>query len=89
LSLEEFETRTAHVFAADTRGEVDRAFADLPPLPGSGTTRRRRGRRHGEGDGVEPHWRPSDERFRDPSTGRITRVWIDPLDGTRHYVPER
>jgi hypothetical protein len=32
---------------------------------------------------------PTDERFRDPSTRAIMRVWIDPADQSRHYVPER
>lgn len=31
---------------------------------------------------------PTGERFRDPSSGKITRVWVDPADGSRHYVPE-
>jgi hypothetical protein len=33
-------------------------------------------------------WVPTPERFRDPSTRAITRVWIDPADLSRHYVPE-
>ena len=28
------------------------------------------------------------ERFVDPSTKRVMRVWIDPGDHSRHYVPE-
>jgi hypothetical protein len=31
---------------------------------------------------------PTAERFRDPSTKKIMRVWIDPADGSRHYVPD-
>jgi hypothetical protein len=36
-----------------------------------------------------PHagWRPTNERFRDPKTNRVMRVWEDPA-GTRHYVPD-
>lgn len=45
-------------------------------------------RRHGESPVVAPGWRSTEESFRDPSTGRIMRVWIDPADGSRHYVPE-
>jgi hypothetical protein len=45
-------------------------------------------RRHGESDAPAPHWRRTDEVFRDPGTDRIMRVWIDPGDGSRHYVPE-
>jgi len=33
-------------------------------------------------------WVPTPERFRDPSTRAIMRVWIDPADLSRHYVPE-
>ena len=33
-------------------------------------------------------WRPTPERFRDPTTERVMRVWIDPADGSRHYVAE-
>jgi hypothetical protein len=31
---------------------------------------------------------PTAERFRDPSSGVIMRVWIDPSDESRHYVPD-
>ena len=44
--------------------------------------------RHGERPRPEPGWQPTEESFRDPSTGRIMRVWIDPADGSRHYIPE-
>ncbi len=33
-------------------------------------------------------WRPTEELFIDPGTGRRMRVWVDPQDGSRHYVPE-
>ena len=33
-------------------------------------------------------WVPTPERFRDPSTRAIIRVWIDPADLSRHYVAE-
>ena len=45
-------------------------------------------RRHGESDRAAAGWRPTDEVFRDPTTDRIMRVWIDPADASRHYVPE-
>ena len=44
-------------------------------------------RRHGESASPHSTWSPTDERFRDPSTGRLMRVWVD-TGGTRHYVPE-
>ena len=46
-------------------------------------------RRHGEHAAAESHWTATDEVFRDPSTGRVMRVWLDPADRSRHYVPER
>lgn len=45
-------------------------------------------RRHGEASLPAGHWSRTDEVFRDPSSGRLMRVWIDPTDGERHYVPE-
>lgn len=45
--------------------------------------------RHGESAVAAPGWQPTPESFRDPSTGRLMRVWMDPADGSRHYVPER
>jgi hypothetical protein len=44
--------------------------------------------RHGQSDVPAPGWQPTDESFRDPSSGRLMRVWIDPGDGSRHYVPD-
>jgi hypothetical protein len=44
--------------------------------------------RYGESDLPAASWQRTDEVFRDPSSGRIMRVWHDPADGTRHYVPE-
>jgi RiboL-PSP-HEPN len=45
-------------------------------------------RRHGESGGAQPDWLPTSERFLDPSTDRLMRVWLDPVTRTRHYVPE-
>ena len=44
-------------------------------------------RRHAESDAPEAGWRRTDEVFRDPSTARLMRVWVD-AQGGRHYVPE-
>jgi hypothetical protein len=33
-------------------------------------------------------WVKTDEVFEDPRSGRTVRVWIDPADGSSHYVPE-
>lgn len=61
-------------------------LSDLPLLPAGPTTSS--SNRHGEGKPPSAGWRPTQERFRDPSTNRIMRVWVDPADGTRHYVPD-
>jgi hypothetical protein len=45
-------------------------------------------RRHGESDLPQAGWRRTDEVFRDPSTERLMRVWVDPRTGKRHYVPD-
>jgi hypothetical protein len=47
----------------------------------------RRGRRYGEGSTPEAGWSATSERFRDPSTDRLMRVWLDRA-GERHYVPD-
>ena len=44
--------------------------------------------RHGESAAPHASWERTEEVFRDPSSGRIMRVWHDPVDGSRHYVPE-
>ena len=45
-------------------------------------------KRHGEAVVPAGGWQRSDEVFVDPTTGRRMRVWVDPMDGSRHYVPE-
>lgn len=45
-------------------------------------------KRHGESPVAAGDWQRSDEVFVDPATGRRMRVWIDPVDRSRHYVPE-
>ena len=51
----------------------------LPPLPRApGEERRPRwGRGHGEAEKPEPDWQPTNERFRDPRTRNVLRVWVD------------
>jgi hypothetical protein len=69
--------------------DPESALAGLPPLDPLPERKRRWGRRHGESDVARPGWLPTRERFMDPTTRRIMRVWIDPARGERHYVPER
>lgn len=52
----------------------------------------RTGDLHGPGGGEprapEPRFRPTEERFVDPTTRVAMRVWVDPSTGERRYVPE-
>ena len=45
-------------------------------------------RRHGESQTPADGWERTDEVFVDPGTERRMRVWVDPVDGSRHYVAE-
>ena len=45
---------------------------------------RRRYRGSGRGN-----FQPTGEVFRDPSTGKLTRVWEDPTSGSRQYREEQ
>ena len=85
LDADELERRLDLAFA----GAPHDALAGLPPLDAAAPPKRRWGRRHGESGAAEPTWVPTKERFIDPSTQRVMRVWVDPADHTRHYVPER
>ena len=88
LDLEELERRVAAIVGAQTREEAADVMADLPPLPGdSPPSRLRRGRGHGDAAAPAVDWRPTRERFRDPRSNRVMRVWEDPAGG-RHYVAE-
>jgi hypothetical protein len=41
----------------------------------------------GEPDRPDPRFRPTEERFIDPTTGVAMQVWVDPRTGERRYVP--
>jgi Domain of unknown function (DUF1707) len=99
LTLDEVRRRTEVVLTAGYADEADQALAELPAIapPGgtpdaqAGAQRRRSllGRRgHAQAAIAEPGWVRTAERFRDPSSGQIMRVWTDPADGSRHYVPD-
>jgi DNA-binding SARP family transcriptional activator len=70
--------------------QTERAIAERTGVPGTpGTGRRGDSRgRHAQTRKPEPGWVRTAERFRDPSSGVIMRVWIDPSDESRHYVPD-
>ena len=98
LDLDEMSRRVGVVLAAAYTDQAAAAVTDLPRLDASGSagtaaSRASRGqpgqrRRHAQQAEPDPGWVPTPERFRDPSTRLIMRVWIDPADLSRHYVPE-
>jgi hypothetical protein len=89
LDEAELDRRVGIVLAAEFADEAAAAIADLPALVPAGTPRRRLRRRgHSQAAKPGPGWVPTPERFRDPTTRVVMRVWIDPGDQSRHYVPE-
>ena len=36
----------------------------------------------------DPRFKPTEERFIDPTTRRRLRVWVDPITGERRYRPD-
>jgi Domain of unknown function (DUF1707) len=95
FGLDELDRRVGLVLSAQFLDEAAAAVADLPGTgtgaTGTGTAKPRRPRRrrgHAHSDQPAAGWVPTNERFRDPSTSTIMRVWVDPADQSRHYVPE-
>jgi hypothetical protein len=96
FGLDELDRRVGTVLSAQFLDEAAAAVADLPApatprtagpeTPSPRRARRRRG--HAHADQPAAGWVPTSERFRDPSTSTVMRVWIDPADQSRHYVPE-
>lgn len=86
LDLEQFDVRAAQLYRADTRVRARAALEGLPLLDARVSRAGRPRRRRGEGEAVQQHWVATDEVFRDPTSGRVMRVWVDPTDGTRHYA---
>jgi DUF1707 SHOCT-like domain len=91
LDDDELDRRVGAVLSARYMDEAASAVADLPRLaaPGAAAGRPAR-RRRGHAQAAQPAagWIPTEERFRDPTTRAVMRVWIDPTDQSRHYVPE-
>ena len=99
FSLEELDRRVGVVLGARYLDEAAAAVADLPGVPAPGRPRepdimpgrsapRRVRRGHAHADQPAAGWIPTDERFRDPTSHAVMRVWIDPADQSRHYIPE-
>ncbi|HEY0717304.1 MAG TPA: DUF1707 domain-containing protein [Streptosporangiaceae bacterium] len=90
----ELSRRVGIVLTADYADEAAAGLDGLPPLaaPGSAparsSARSRARKRHAQVIEPEAGWVPTAERFRDPSSGTIMRVWTDPADSSRHYVPD-
>jgi len=89
LDVAELERRVGIVAEASTREAAAEALTGLPPLDPAPAPARRPGwgRGHGEVDTPGADWQPTGERFRDPRTRKVMRVWVDPA-GERHYVAE-
>jgi len=99
LSLEELRRRAEKVLGAEYLDEAAAVLDDLPgvlpavaPAPGAVADGSRAGwysrRGHAQVSKPAAGWVPTAERFRDPSTGVVMRVWVDPADESRHYVPD-
>jgi hypothetical protein len=98
LDLDELSRRVGVVLAAAYTDEAAAALAGLPQLtlpesftprldpPGQAKRRSRRG--HAQAAVPGAGWVPTDERFRDPTTRAVMRVWVDPTDLSRHYIRE-
>jgi hypothetical protein len=86
----ELDRRTGLVLAAVYTDEAAAAVSGLPVLASHSQAQRpgKARRRHGQVERPGPAWVPTSERFRDPSSRQILRVWIDPADDSRHYIPE-
>ena len=95
IDLDELNHRVEVVLAAQYTEDAASAVADLPQLArpvASGPSPVKRPRKRGHAHAAKPGagWMPTDERFRDPTTRVVMRVWIDPSTQpeTRWYVPE-
>jgi hypothetical protein len=62
--------------------------AGEPSIMSGRSSPRRVRRGHAHADQPAAGWIPTDERFRDPTSRAVMRVWIDPADQSRHYIPE-
>jgi Domain of unknown function (DUF1707) len=89
LDEAELDRRVGIVLAAEFADEAAGAVSGLPVLIPAGTPARKpRRRAHAQATQPGPGWVPTPERFRDPGSQVVMRVWVDPADQSRHYVPE-
>jgi hypothetical protein len=90
IELPELERLVALIAGAETQAQAAEAFAGLPRITTGDDSEPRQAPwfgGHADADGPGPGWKPTAERFRDPRTKRVMRVWED-LSGQRHYVPD-
>ena len=89
LEADELDSRLTTLYASD---DVGAALAGLPALERKHAPEVRRSgwwrSRHGESDAAQSAWVPTTERFVDPTTQRVMRVWTDPATHARHYLAE-
>ncbi len=92
LDEDELSRRVGIALSAEFTDQAAAAVAGLPPLiaPGPGPAGARQARRRGYAQAARPGpgWVASRERFRDPASGVVMRVWLDPADQSRHYIPD-
>ena len=97
LELDDLSRRVEVVLAATYLEQAAAAVADLPQLDGPaagpaapGPARRPRRRGHAQAARPGAGWVRTSERFRDPTSGVIMRVWVDPSTDpeTRRYLPD-
>jgi hypothetical protein len=73
---------------AGASAATGRSGAGEPGIMSGRSSPRRVRRGHAHADQPAAGWIPTDERFRDPTSRAVMRVWIDPADQSRHYIPE-
>ena len=86
----ELERRIEMIAAAETWDQASAAFDDLPAVAAGREPEPRQAPwfgGHAESDVPHPGWKPTGERFKDPRTRKVMRVWVDG-SGRRHYVPD-
>jgi hypothetical protein len=89
LNAAALDRRVGVVLSAEFADEAAAAVAGLPALvPAGPPARKARRRAHAQAAQPGAGWVPTPERFRDPASRVVMRVWIDPADQSRHYVPE-
>ena len=87
--LDEAAAAVADLPGVPAPGTAPGAAAAGSAAPGRPAPRRGRQRRgHAHADRPAAGWIPTNERFRDPTSRTVMRVWVDPADQSRHYVPE-